>query len=89
MRQLLSRSWWTLALRGAVAVLFGILALAGALSILFGAFVVIFPGAGALALLWLIGVYAVAVGVLLIVLGFRVRSVTRTPHHPARGATAA
>lgn len=66
-----------------------LLALAGVLSILFGAFVVIFPGAGAFALLWLIGVYAIATGVLLLLLAFRVRSGARTPHHPARGATAA
>lgn len=65
-----------------------LLALAGILSILFGAFVLVSPGAGVLALLWLIAVYAIATGVLFIVLAFRVRSETQTPHHPARGAAA-
>lgn len=61
-----------------------LLALAGILSILFGAFVVIFPGAGALALLWLIGVYAMALGVLLIVAAFRLRSTDRDEMHKRR-----
>ena len=61
-----------------------LLALAGVLSILFGAFVIIFPGAGALALLWLIAVYAIALGVLLIVAGFRLRSSRRDDLHRQR-----
>jgi uncharacterized membrane protein HdeD (DUF308 family) len=48
--------------------------LSGALSVVFGVFAAIFPGAGALALVFWIGAYAVAFGVLLIILGFRVRS---------------
>jgi uncharacterized membrane protein HdeD (DUF308 family) len=47
--------------------------IAGAVSILFGAMVLVFPGAGALALVWLISVYAAASGVLLLVLAFRVK----------------
>lgn len=62
------------------------LALAGALSIAFGAIVVVFPGAGALALIWLIALYAVLIGALFIVLGFRVRSQGRQPGRPAHGA---
>ena len=36
------------------------------------------PGAGALAVLWLIAAYAIVFGVLLVVLALRVRSVART-----------
>ena len=50
-----------------------LLALAGILSIAFGVAMVIWPGAGALTLIWLIGGYAVVFGVLMIVLGFRLR----------------
>jgi uncharacterized membrane protein HdeD (DUF308 family) len=59
-----------------------LLALAGALSVLFGAFVVITPRAGALALVWLIGGYAIVFGVLLIALGLQLRAWGQTPHGP-------
>lgn len=49
------------------------LAIAGMLSILFGAFLIARPGAGALAVVWMIGTYAVAFGVLLVALGLRVK----------------
>ena len=52
-----------------------LLGLAGVGSIVFGILLVVFPGTGALALVWLIGVYAILFGVLLIALGFRLRSV--------------
>ena len=58
-----------------------LLGFAGVLSILFGAFLVIFPGAGALALLWLIAAYAMVIGVLLIIAGFRLRARGRDPMH--------
>ncbi|HET6492358.1 MAG TPA: DUF308 domain-containing protein, partial [Burkholderiales bacterium] len=51
-----------------------LLALAGIASVIFGALVVIFPGAGALALLWLIAAYAIGTGVLLLWLGLRLRA---------------
>jgi uncharacterized membrane protein HdeD (DUF308 family) len=47
---------------------------AGALSVLFGILVLVAPGAGALALLWLIGVYAILSGLMLVGLAFRLRS---------------
>ncbi len=51
------------------------LILAGALSVLFGVLlIVIGPSAGILALVWLIGTYAIIVGVLRIGLAFRLRS---------------
>ncbi|MBN1369508.1 MAG: DUF308 domain-containing protein [Dehalococcoidaceae bacterium] len=46
----------------------------GLLSILVGVLLVLFPGAGALSVMWLIGSYAIALGVLQIVLSFRVKS---------------
>jgi uncharacterized membrane protein HdeD (DUF308 family) len=48
-----------------------LLVLTGAVSILFGVLVFAFPGAGALALVWLISLYAVVTGVLLLTLGLR------------------
>jgi uncharacterized membrane protein HdeD (DUF308 family) len=50
-----------------------LLGLAGLLSILFGLFVLILPGAGALALVWLIAAHAIAIGILLVVAGLRLR----------------
>ena len=54
-----------------------LLALSGILSVLFGLALVIWPGAGAVALVWVIGAYAIAFGALLIALGFRLRSWSR------------
>jgi uncharacterized membrane protein HdeD (DUF308 family) len=50
-----------------------LLFLAGAVSIVFGVLVFLFPGAGALALVWLISVYAIASGVLLLAAAWRLR----------------
>jgi uncharacterized membrane protein HdeD (DUF308 family) len=47
--------------------------LSGALSIAFGVLMIANPGAGALAVLWLIGAFAVAYGLLLVILAFRLR----------------
>jgi len=51
-----------------------LLVLAGVLSLLFGVLLIVFPGAGAIAVALWIGTYAIMLGVLLIALGFRLRS---------------
>jgi uncharacterized membrane protein HdeD (DUF308 family) len=45
----------------------------GALSVLFGVLVLLLPGAGALALVWIIGSYAIVYGVILVSLALRLR----------------
>jgi len=50
------------------------LILNGIASIVFGTLVFLFPGAGALALIWLISLYAVVTGVFLLGFAFRVRA---------------
>jgi len=54
------RGEWLLILTGIVAVTFGVL-------------VFLFPAAGALALVWLIGFYAILTGVLLLLLAWLIR----------------
>jgi uncharacterized membrane protein HdeD (DUF308 family) len=49
------------------------LILAGALSIVFGLILAIFPGEGAVGLVWLIGIYAIIFGIALFVLALRLR----------------
>lgn len=51
-----------------------LLALNGILSIAFGILLIVRPGEGALAVIWLIGIYAIIIGVLLAVLAFRVKA---------------
>jgi uncharacterized membrane protein HdeD (DUF308 family) len=53
------------------------LALAGAASVVLGGMMIGFPGAGALALVWLIGLQAFIAGVLMFALAFRLRRVHR------------
>lgn len=59
LRELISHEW--------------LLVLGGALSVLFGVALMAVPVAGALAVVWLIGVYAVASGMLLVALALRLR----------------
>ena len=54
-----------------------LLILMGVISMLFGILIIIFPGAGALAIIIWIGAYAVVFGIILIVLAFRLRSFRR------------
>ena len=50
-----------------------LLLLSGVLSVLFGIALFIWPAAGALAITWIIATYAILFGILMIVLGFRLR----------------
>jgi uncharacterized membrane protein HdeD (DUF308 family) len=58
------------------------LALGGLLSVAFGIFLMARPGAGVLALLWMIGAFAIAFGVVLIGFSFRARSFLKDAHTP-------
>jgi uncharacterized membrane protein HdeD (DUF308 family) len=51
-----------------------LLALAGVASVIFGIALFLNPAAGAVALVWLIGAYAIVFGVLLVALGLRLHS---------------
>jgi uncharacterized membrane protein HdeD (DUF308 family) len=51
------------------------LALSGLLSVVLGVLLVVAPGAGALAVLWWIGAFAIVFGVLTIALGIRLKGV--------------
>ena len=64
------------------------LALAGVGSVVFGLLVLVFPGAGAIGIAWAIGWYAILFGILLVMLGFRLRSM-RPMSTSADGATPA
>jgi uncharacterized membrane protein HdeD (DUF308 family) len=61
----------------------GWMILSGIASIVFAILVMFFPGVGALGLLWLIVAYAIIFGVLLVILGFRLRGHRSRP----KGAT--
>jgi uncharacterized membrane protein HdeD (DUF308 family) len=60
-----------------------LLALGGVASIIFGIVAIVVPLVGALAIALIIGIYALVFGAILIGLGFRLRSWTRTPHRGA------
>jgi uncharacterized membrane protein HdeD (DUF308 family) len=55
-----------------------LLALGGIASIAFGVVAAIFPGDGALALIWLIGIYAIVFGGVLIALSLRLRGLRQS-----------
>jgi uncharacterized membrane protein HdeD (DUF308 family) len=50
----------------------------GILSVAFGVLVFIYPGASALSILWLIGIYAVVFGITTVALGFRLKGLGTT-----------
>jgi uncharacterized membrane protein HdeD (DUF308 family) len=50
-----------------------LLILSGVLSVVFGGLMIASPGAGALAVLWIIGAFAVAYGVLLVLFAFKLK----------------
>ena len=60
-----------------------LLALRGVLAIAFGVILFVNPGAGALAVVWLIGVFSIVLGVIELILAFRLRG-----HHQRRTARA-
>ncbi len=64
------RGEWLLALEGVVAVLFGIA-------------LIVSPSAGALAVVWLIGAFAISSGVLLLIIAFRLRGRAQGDRTPA------
>jgi uncharacterized membrane protein HdeD (DUF308 family) len=53
-----------------------LLILCGVISVLFGVSMMLAPGAGALALVWVIGAYSVVIGALFVALAFRLRKHT-------------
>ena len=50
-----------------------LLILNGLLSVAFGVVIAIFPGAGLVTLVWMVGMYAIIFGIILVALGFRLR----------------
>jgi uncharacterized membrane protein HdeD (DUF308 family) len=74
LRKVIHNEWW--------------LVLSGVASLLFGIALLISPGAGALALIWLIATYAIIFGVLLLVLAFRLRGLRQQPRESGAHAPA-
>jgi uncharacterized membrane protein HdeD (DUF308 family) len=62
-----------------------LLGLSGTASIVFGVAVFLFPGPGALALVWLISLHALLTGVLLLAAALRLRSLGRPRGHGGNG----
>ena len=63
-----------------------LLALSGVMSVLFGVLVFAFPGAGAVSMALVLGIYAAAGGIVLIALGMRLRSLALPLVHQSSGA---
>jgi uncharacterized membrane protein HdeD (DUF308 family) len=63
-----------------------VLILSGALSVAFGVLLIAKPNAGALSIVWLIGIYAVLYGILLLALAFRLKGLVSPPQTATRTA---
>lgn len=55
------------------------LIIGGILSVIFGILLIIWPGSGALALTWMIGIFAIIYGIAMIFLSFRVKNLAPKP----------
>ena len=55
------------------------LIIGGILSVIFGILLIIWPGSGALALTWLIGIFAVIYGIAMIALSFKMKNLAPKP----------
>jgi uncharacterized membrane protein HdeD (DUF308 family) len=64
-----------------------LLALNGVVSVIFGVVLILFPGAGAIAVIWLIAAYAIASGIMLLLLAFRLRAMRQDHSRPVGSAT--
>jgi uncharacterized membrane protein HdeD (DUF308 family) len=62
-----------------------LMGLFGAISVFIGFWLVMNPGPGLLALIWVVGIQALAAGALMIGLGWRLRRIHHDPHGPALG----
>ena len=69
LRKEIDNEWW--------------LIFAGALSVIFGLMVLVAPGAGALALIWVIGAYSIVFGAMLVGLSLRLRKHRHTANDAA------
>jgi uncharacterized membrane protein HdeD (DUF308 family) len=58
---------------------------AGVLSVLFGLLLIVQPGAGVLAVVWLVGLYAIIFGVALLALAWRLRGMLEHPQGVSAG----
>ncbi len=70
LRNLVQGEWW--------------LILAGIASIAFGVLLIVYPGPGLLAVIWLVGIYAVIFGIAQLMLGFRLKGLAGELPGPAR-----
>jgi uncharacterized membrane protein HdeD (DUF308 family) len=68
-----------LARRHPAAFSWGVLGLSGVLSVVLGVLLLVAPGAGAAALLWAVGAFAIAFGLLTLILGVRLKGVKDRP----------
>jgi uncharacterized membrane protein HdeD (DUF308 family) len=59
-----------------------LMVLSGILSMVFGVALIAFPLAGLVGLIWVIGFYAILIGALMLMLGFKLRRLERHPQEP-------